>query len=150
MRRFRNLLPHDLIDDEMRAALRCMLALAFVIALGTFGFTFTEPDWGPWKALYFTLITITTVGYSDQGVSPTGEVFTAILLVVGIGTVTYSFTALVQIAVNYQSTWKRKMQGKINHLSDHFLICGFGRIGFTVAEQLRDAGIPVVVIESDH
>lgn len=138
----------DLIDDEMRAALRCLLALAFVIAFGTCGFTFIEPDWGPWQSLYFTLITITTVGYGDQGLSTNGQAFTAILLVVGIGTATYSFTSIIQIAVNYQATWKRKMQGKINHLSDHFLICGFGRIGFTVAEQLREAGFEVVVLDS--
>jgi voltage-gated potassium channel len=138
----------DLIDDELRAALRCILALAFVVAFGTCGFTFIESDWGPWRALYFTLITITTVGYGDQGLSHSGQVFTAILLLVGISTATYSFTSFVQIAVNYQATWKRKMQGKINHLSDHFVICGFGRIGFTVAEQLRGAGYDVVVLDS--
>ncbi len=146
----KNSLQLSLIDDELRAALRCMLALAFVIAFGTFGFTIIEPEWGPWRSLFFTLITITTVGYGDKGLSPAGEAFTAILLVVGIATATYSLTSLVQIAVNYQSTWKRKMQGKINQLSDHFMICGFGRIGFTVAEQLRDAGIPLVVVDCEQ
>ena len=150
MTSFNNPRPEGPLDNDLRTALRCVLALAFVIALGTCGFTIIEPEWGPWRSLYFTLITITTVGYGDNGLSAAGEAFTAVLLVVGIATATYSLSSLVQIAVNYQSTWKRKMQGKINHLSDHFLICGFGRIGFTVGEQLRAAGHPVVVVENDQ
>ena len=131
-------------------ALRCLLALAAVTAFGTVGFAVIEQDWTLWKSLFFTLITITTVGYGDEGLSENGEVFAAVLLLLGIGTATYSLTSLVQIAVNYQTAWKRKMTRQINRLMDHFIICGFGRIGLTVAEQLQESGVPFVVIDCDE
>jgi voltage-gated potassium channel len=121
-----------------------------VIAFGTLGFMLVESDWSPWKSLFFTLITITTVGYGDEGLSPNGEVFAAVLLLMGIGTATYSLTSLVQIAINYQNAWKRKMKKQIDQFEDHFIICGFGRIGHTVAQQLQEAGIPFVVIDCDQ
>jgi voltage-gated potassium channel len=135
------------VDDEVLHVLRCLLALATVVVFGTAGFMLIESDWGLWKSLFFTLITITTVGYGDQGLSPNGEVFAAVLLLFGIGTATYSVTALVQSAVRYHGQEKKRMQDKIDRLTDHFIICGFGRIGLTVCEQLSQAGLPFVVID---
>ena len=108
-----------------------------------------EPTWGVWKAFFFTMITISTVGYGDQGISPLGERFAAVLLLVGIATATYSLSALVNVAVNCQLEWKRKMQRQIDQLQQHFIICGFGRIGKTVCEQLAAAGESFVVLEKD-
>ncbi|MBC8350867.1 MAG: potassium channel protein [Planctomycetes bacterium] len=140
-----------LAGEELRAALRCIAILLLIVFFGTVGFWYIEydNDWDLWKSLFFTLITITTVGYGDQGLSPAGERFAAVLLLFGIGTATYSITSLVQIAVTYQSTRKKKMQNQIDHLTDHLIICGFGRIGRTVAEQLNVAGTPFVVIDCD-
>lgn len=138
-----------LANDELRAATRCLATLLFVVVVGTLGFWCIEHDnnWGLWKSLFFTLITITTVGYGDQGLSPTGEKFAIILLLFGIAAATYSITSLVQIAVSYQSNRKKKMQNKIDRLTDHFIICGFGRIGRTVADQLQQSGTQFVVVD---
>lgn len=140
-----------LADEELRAAIRCVAILLAVVIFGTLGFWYIEYDnaWGLWKSLFFTLITITTVGYGDQGLSPTGEKFAAVLLLFGIGSATYSITSLVQIAVTYQTTRKQKMQHKIDRLTDHLIICGFGRIGRTVADELKRAEIPFVVVDCD-
>lgn len=138
-----------LVNEELRGALRCLTALATVITFGTVGFMLVERDWSLWKSLFFTLITITTVGYGDEGLSPKGEVFAAVLLLMGIGTATYSLSSLVQIAVTYQSAWKRKMQNKINRLTRHFVICGFGRIGQSLARQLSEAGVPFVIVDCE-
>lgn len=138
-----------LVNEELNGALRCLAALSIVITFGTIGFMLVEPDWGPWKSLFFTLITITTVGYGDEGLSPNGEVFAAVLLLLGIGTATYSLSSLVQIAVTCQTSWKRKMQNKIHRLRDHFIICGFGRIGQTLAQELLEAGTPFVIVDCD-
>lgn len=138
------------IDNEhVLHTLRCLVALLFVITFGTLGFMLVERDWGVWKSLFFTLITITTVGYGDEGLSSRGEVFAAFLLFFGIGTATYSLTSIVQIAVSYHTARKKRMQDKIDRLSDHFVICGFGRIGQTVCEHFAAAGLPFVVIDSD-
>lgn len=132
------------------SAMRCAGVLAVVIAAGTTGFLFIEDDWTPWQALYFTLITITTVGYGDQGLSPTGQKFAAVILILGIGVATYCFNVMVQAAVTCQLTWKKKMEQQIERLRDHMIICGFGRIGKTVCLQLQSANVPVVVIEQDE
>ena len=139
----------SLASEELRAAARCILILLTVVAFGTLGFWYIEHDnhWDLWKSLFFTLITITTVGYGDQGLSPAGEKFAAILLLFGIGTATYSITSLVQLAVTYQSTRKQKMQNRIDRLTNHLIICGFGRIGRTVAKELENAHVPFVVVD---
>ncbi|HRX77806.1 MAG: NAD-binding protein [Planctomycetaceae bacterium] len=141
----------SLASEELRAATRCVAILLTVVVFGTLGFWYIEHEnnWDLWKSLFFTLITITTVGYGDQGLSPTGEKFAAILLLFGIGSATYSITSLVQIAVTYQSTRKQKMQNKIDRLQDHLIICGFGRIGRTVADELAKANVPFVVVDCE-
>jgi voltage-gated potassium channel len=137
-----------LANDELSAAARCLCTLLIVVVFGTLGFWYIEHEqWGLWRSLFFTLITITTVGYGDQGLSPTGEKFAAILLLFGIAAATYSITSLVQIAVSYQSNRKKKMQNKIDRLTHHFIICGFGRIGRTLAEQLDTADTPFVIVD---
>ena len=104
----------DLAGEELSAAIRCVAILLMVVVFGTLGFWYIEHDndWDLWQSLFFTLITVTTVGYGDQGLSPTGEKFTAVVLLFGIGGATYSVTSLVQIAATYQTSWKKKMQKK--------------------------------------
>lgn len=125
---------------------RCLVVLIGVMATGTVGFVLIE-DWDVWQSLYFTLITITTVGYGDEGISQAGKVFAAFLVLGGIGVATYSLTQLVQAAVSYQFAWRSKMQKDIDRLTDHVIVCGFGRMGQAVAEQLRDGHVPCVLIE---
>jgi voltage-gated potassium channel len=138
------------LSDQTLIALRCAGALSLVIALGTLGFMLIEEHWGLWKSLFFTLITITTVGYSDQDLSARGEIFAAVLLLFGIGTATYSLTSFVQLAVSYQSAWKKKMQKNIDQLKNHFLICGYGRMAEAVCAELRASNIPFVTIDNDQ
>ncbi len=143
------IVPVDLATEELRAAGRCVAILLVVLLFGTLGFWYIERDndWDLWKSLFFTLITVTTVGYGDQGLSPEGEKFAAVLLLFGIGTATYCISSLVQIAVTYQSTRKKKMQNTIERLTDHQIICGFGRIGRTVAKELHAANTPFVIVD---
>ena len=139
---------HDL--DRRRKIRHAILALVCVVAFGTLGFMIIEPSWGFWKSFYFTLITITTVGYSDYDLRPEGLGFTTIVLVVGIATATYAFGQIVQVAVSYQFAWRRRMQKNIDRLHNHLIVCGLGRVGKTVCARLSEAAIPFVVIEKDH
>ncbi len=135
---------------QQRQRLRhALLAVATVVAVGIIGFMIIEPTWGFWKSLYFTLITITTVGYSDYDLRPEGQGFAVLLLVVGIATATYAFGQVVQTAVTYQFAWRRRMQKTIDGLTDHFIVCGLGRVGSTVFERLAAEGVPAVAIETD-
>lgn len=136
--------------EQFRRLAMCIVAFVVVVTVGTLGFCYTEEDWTAWDALFFTLITVTTVGYGDENISLASERFAVVLLIVGIGTATYTFSSLMQVAVGCQLAWKSKMQNRINHLHDHVIVCGFGRMGKYIVEQLRESSVPTVVIEHDE
>ena len=137
-------------DMRMRQAVQCVCALRLVIVFGSFGFTLLEQEWSIWKALFFTLITVTTVGYGDEGLSERGEVFAAVLLLVGIATVTYCFRNVVSFVADYRFAWRRRMMKRIKALKDHFVVCGFGKIGQSVCQKLAEANVPFIVVDSDQ
>jgi hypothetical protein len=75
-------------NHEARIVMRAIAMLCVVMLVGTIGFLLIEPGWTVWRAIYFTLITITTVGFGDETTSLAGQKFAALLLVCGIGTAT--------------------------------------------------------------
>ncbi|MEQ8210599.1 MAG: potassium channel protein [Lacipirellulaceae bacterium] len=132
------------------AAIRCAVILLCVIAVGTYGFWCTEQSWSLWKSLYFTLITITTVGYGDQGLSDTGQKFAAVMLLFGIGGFTYSITTLVQLAVDREAAQARKLLRTVMQWNNHVIVCGYGRMGQAICEELRSGGKDCAVIEDNE
>ena len=135
--------------DSQKERLRHAIgALVLVTLFGTCGFMLCE-EWNFWRSLYFTLITITTVGYGDYGLSETGEKFTSVLLIAGITTATFAFGQIIQIAVSYQMAWRHRMQKEIDKVSDHYVVCGAGRVGRAVCERFANRSIPFVLIDSD-
>ena len=130
--------------------MRAIAMLCVVMLVGTIGFLLIEPGWTVWRAIYFTLTTITTVGFGDETTSLAGQKFAALLLVCGIGTATWTLTTVVQFAVSYQFEWQRRMKKMISKTSDHIVICGFGRIGRTICEELADSDVACVVIDRDE
>lgn len=126
------------------------MALLMVILFGSLGYMLTQEGWGFWQSFYFTLITITTVGYGDYGINEIGQKFTLILLLFGIVTATYAFSQLMQAAVQYQMNWQRRMLKMIESLNHHHIVCGFGRVGSIVCKRLADVSQPFVVIEKDE
>jgi voltage-gated potassium channel len=135
---------------EFRIVMRAIAMSCGVMLIGTVGFMVIDPGWTLWRAIYFTLITITTVGFTDEGISEAGQKFAALLLVIGIGTATWTLTTVVQYAVSYQFDWQRRMKKMIKTTSDHIIICGFGRIGQTICKELAESEIPCVVIDRDE
>ncbi len=142
--------PSAIIADEGRVVVRSLTVLAVVVVCGTLGFMLTERHWSVWQAFYFTLITITTVGYGDLGVSEVGQRFAAVLLLCGIGTATWTLTTVVQYAVSYQFDWKKRMAKALNRVSNHIVVCGFGRIGQTICRELASSGIEFIIVERDE
>lgn len=132
-----------------RRVLRLCLPMLAVLTLGTAGFMWTD-GWSFERALYFTIITFTTVGYGDDNLSIAGHRFAAAVIVIGIGTFTYVIGQFVQIIIERQLDWERVMDRKANALSDHFIIVGFGRIGHTVCQRLHEEGIPFVVVDRNR
>ncbi len=119
---------------------------------GTAGYTLLE-GWGPWDAFYMTAITVSTVGYREvHPLSRAGEAFTVGLIVCGIGTVFYTVTLLMHAIVDgglRRSIDERRQKRMLEALQDHFIVCGYGRIGSLIAEELHKQGVPFVVVERD-
>ena len=103
------------------------------------------------ESLYMTVITLSTVGFHEvRPLSPTGQLFTIALLVVGVGVFFYTAVAVAEKVVQgefQQFFGRRRMEKKIGSLTDHYLVCGFGRIGEVVCRELVSKPVPFVVIE---
>ncbi len=107
-----------------------------------------------WDGIYLTIITIATVGYGDMvPIYPAGKVFTIFLVFAGAGLVMYTFGKITEVMVEggLQKVFeRRRMDKKIARLHDHYIICGYGRIGKVICDILNEAGRPFVVIERDE
>ena len=126
------------------------ILLLGVIAGGTVGYMIIE-GWGPWDALYMTVISVTTVGYREvHPMSRAGEFFTMMVLTVGVATVLYTFSFFMARIVegDLRHGWgRRRREHMLDELDRHFIICGYGRMGRIVANEFSRQRIPFVVIE---
>ncbi len=142
-------------DREVLADIwRLRLALALVglvILYGTIGYASIE-KW-PWRdALYMTVITISTVGFTEiHPLNEGGRAFTITVILAGVGSLFYTLGAAFELLLSDQfSHWRerQKMQQAIGKMQNHYIICGYGRIGRQVAEDLQEANLPYLVIDA--
>jgi voltage-gated potassium channel len=122
--------------------------LVLVIAGGTVGYMVTD-DRSLWAAFYMTVLALTTVE-SPPHLSRGGEVFTVVLLLGGVGAALYTFTLLATVVFEGglpKRLQRRRHERMLETIRDHFIICGYGRIGSIVAQQFRRQHIPYVVVE---
>ena len=126
--------------------------LGSVTVGGTVGYVLIE-GWSAWDAFYMTVITITTVGYREvHDLSRAGQVFTVVLLVSGVGAALYTFTLLAAAVVEGRlprHLQQRRQARMLDTVKDHFIVCGYGRIGSMIAHQLARQRVPLVVIEHE-
>lgn len=107
--------------------------------------------WPLLDAVYMTVTTLATVGYGEiHPLSPTGRIFTIGLIGVGVGGALYTLTSVMQYVFegHLGRTWEqRRMENRIDRLRDHFILCGFGRVGRQVARDFVRSGVEFVVID---
>ena len=129
-----------------------LIILVAVITTGTAGYMVIE-KWRFLDALYMTIITITTVGFKEVGkVSDTGRIFTLVLIFMGMGIIGYTLGTSAQVMIEFQLRnlfGRRKLGHKIKKLKDHYIICGYDRIGRVIVDELLYKKIPMVVIDKD-
>jgi voltage-gated potassium channel len=127
-----------------------LAALLLITAAGTAGYVFVA-DMTLIDALYMTVITISTVGFREVApLDPASKLFTIGLIIVAVGTTIYLLTTLAQLILEGQLRGllqRRTMQQRIDSLRDHVIVCGFGRFGRIVADELQRSGMPLVVVE---
>ena len=129
-----------------------LVLLAIVLAGGTAGYVVIE-GWSIWDAFYMTVTTVATVGYREvHPLSTAGQAFTLVLIIVGVSTALYAFSAIAAVVVEggwpkYVEHWRYVRM--INHLKDHYVICGYGRIGSIVASEFMRQKTPFVIVDRD-
>jgi voltage-gated potassium channel len=125
--------------------------LLIILLIGTLGYMIIE-KWPVLDALYMTVITITTVGFREvYDVSKSGRIFTIVIIFLGMGIMAYLVGMVAQAMVEFQVRsiiGRRKLGLKMRKLNNHYIICGFGRIGKIICRELKANKIPMVVIDN--
>ena len=139
------------VRDPFRRVWMGLGAMALVIVGGTLGFL--GLGLGLLDALFETIVTITTVGSTTiDRFAVGGKVFSIVLILVGVGTALYTFSAVLEVLIEGHMrdlVRRRRMDRKIAGMSNHVLVCGWGRVGREVADFLVKAGRQVVVVDRD-
>jgi voltage-gated potassium channel len=128
--------------------------LALVLA-GTLGYYLIEDDYTLFDALYMTVITLSTVGYEElhYPLSTAGRVFTMVLIVGGVFTFFYAVTAIIRAIVSGEIgdiVGRQRMERSLAQMRGHMIICGYGRMGRLVCQELAKQHVPFVVIDSNE
>jgi voltage-gated potassium channel len=129
-----------------------LATLAGLTAFGAIGYHLLEGfSW--LESVYMAVITLSTVGYSEvRPLTPGGEIFTIGFIVIGLGATFYAVVALAEFLIAGHLAdilGRRAMQRSIRDLRGHVIVCGFGRLGRAVTEQLERSGVPVVVVDAN-
>jgi voltage-gated potassium channel len=126
-----------------------LLALLLLVLIGTVGYSILEGTSVPYGFVW-TIDTITTVGAIPEPHDTAGRVLRVVIELFGIGTLFYGLVTGAEFFVSGELSGvldERRIQRAINSHTDHFIICGFGRVGRQVARDLRASGARYVVID---
>jgi len=130
---------------------RTLFSIILVLVTGTLGYRVIE-GWPFLDGFYMTVITITSIGYGEvHALSTEGRIFTLFIIAIGIGVVGHALVSvsrwLIEGEVVKVFTRRRSMKA-IQKIRDHFIVCGFGRMGSFVCNEFHARGIPFVVVEN--
>jgi len=140
----------------MSAKKRIVLAiilLVLVIIIGIAGYMSIE-NYSFMESFYMSIITITTVGFGEvKPLSPAGRGFTTFLILIGFVSLAFMGRAVVELF--FERIWNisfklKNMRSKISKLKEHYIVCGFGRVGKGAVEYLSNADVDFVIIEHSH
>ncbi len=138
------------MTDIRKKLILSVSLLIFINAFGVAGYMIIE-GWNFRDSLFMTVITITTVGYGEvHDLTPAGEIFTIVLLVVGVGIILYLLGTEAKLLLEGQLAdliWRKRLERKIRELKDHYIICGFGRMGKTIAKEFSSKDMDILIIE---
>lgn len=128
-------------------------ALLLIVVGGTVGFMVVE-DYSAFDAFYMTLITVSTVGYAEvHPLSHAGRVFNSFLIFFGVIIMLLAVGGMTQIVIELelnQYFQKRRAKKMIESLHDHYIVCGFGRVGRGAAAELMRARVPFLIVDNNE
>ncbi len=128
-------------------------ALLLIVLGGTVGFVVVE-QYSWFDAFYMTLITVSTVGYAElHPLSHAGRVFNSFLIFFGVTIMLLAVGGMTQVIIELELNQyfeKRRSKKMIDSLHDHYIVCGFGRVGRGAAAELRRAGVPFLIVDNNE
>lgn len=146
------MLGDDSLDSERNLWLALLLSFIIVV-VGTSGYMLIM-GWSFLDSLYMTVITLSGVGFSEvHPLDNAGRIYTMVLIMFGLSVFMYVASTVVQFAVDGQIRavlGRRRLDRKINLLKNHYIVCGYGRIGRVLCERIRHKPLDVVVIENNR
>ena len=138
------------MGELWRRLLPVILLVTIIASFGTAGYMLIE-RWSFLDSLYMTIITLSTVGYKEVGeLSTGGRLFTIILIIGGVGTVLYALGTGARFILEgelQEAFGRRRLEKKVRELKDHYIICGFGRMGKIIGKELKNNGVKFIAIE---
>lgn len=144
--------PSQRLDVLPGNLLTAAALLVILPIIGTAGYMLLE-GWSFLDALFMTVTTITTIGFGEvRPLDDSGRVFTIFLAIFGIGTIFYGLISLFQFVLEGELgilLGRQRMKGRIESLKDHYILCGFGRVGEEVAREFVARDVPFVVVENN-
>lgn len=139
-------------DREHRSIWAALILLVTVTLSGTVAYRVVE-GWGLLESFYMTVITLSTVGFGEvRTLSPTGRVVTIAVILVGLLSVSLLVGSLTRILLEGELRrimGRRRVEREVSRLRDHWVVCGYGRVGRVVVQELTKEGVPLVVLDSD-
>ena len=140
------------MNRSARRVLLTVLAIAGTLAIGTAGFTIID-HYPLFDAFYMTLTTMTTVGYGEiHPLSHAGRIFNSFLIMFGVTTILIAIGAMTQTIIEIEMgdrLYQRRNKRMIDKLKNHFIVCGYGRVGRGAAAELLQAKVPFVVVDQN-
>lgn len=138
--------------NPTRTLAKSILIVLLLVSTGTVGYMAIE-HWPFIDSVYMTVITLATIGYQEvHRLSEAGRIFTIFLVIFGVGILGYTVGRLVQVAFEgqlHKVIWRKKVEKKISQLMNHYIICGYGRMGSLICREFAAKPLPFVVIESN-
>ena len=126
-----------------------LLLLSFIVVIGTVLYMIIE-GFGFIDALYMTIITISTTGFKEvKTLSDSGRLLTISLILSGVLTIAYTGGRAAQLIIETQIFRRRRMSRQLGQLKEHYIVCGYGRMGREVCESLSENDVPFLVIENE-
>ncbi|HJL74934.1 MAG: hypothetical protein CMG29_03705 [Candidatus Marinimicrobia bacterium] len=134
---------------QVKTRLRFLIYFSAVIFIGSLGFYSLGEDWTVLESVYMTIITLSTVGFGEaQPLTDVGKVWAIIVILFGVTGVAYLFTEFSKELFRFDLYRRNKMLKSVKKLHNHYIICGYGRMGAIIARELAEKRQSFVIIDN--
>ena len=135
---------------QVKTRFRFFIYFSSVIFIGSLGFYSLGHDWSVLESVYMTIITLSPVGTGEtQPLTDAGKIWAIIVILFGVTVVAYLFTEFSKELFRLDLYRRNKMLKSVKKLNNHYIICGYGRMGAVIARELHEKGRPFVIIDNN-